>query len=83
MPFEGFKAIDKNGHSHQNDYVLTYKGNSVEEITNTIMFNINDNQVNYITVQLDGDNTPIKRKKLSLRSISLKIRATVKWAMFY
>jgi len=35
------------GHSHQNNFIIQYKGNAFDFITNTMMFNVYDNQKNY------------------------------------
>lgn len=54
LPFKGFKTLDNSGHSHQNSYVLQYEGSDVKYITNTIMFDISDKQVNYHSLVVDG-----------------------------
>ncbi|MDA0177377.1 hypothetical protein OOZ35_07740 [Mesoflavibacter profundi] len=50
LEFEKFEELKNNGHSHQNNYLLTFKGNTLEDVTNTIMFNTYENQVNYNTI---------------------------------
>ncbi len=43
-----FTEIKEEGsHSHQSTYMITYGGTAIAEISNTVMFNIYDNQVNY------------------------------------
>lgn len=37
---------DNNGHSHQVNYTLHYEGGTISKITNTLLFNVNDNQTN-------------------------------------
>ena len=52
--FKGFKTLDNSGHSHQSSYALQYQGSDVKQITNTIMFDISDKQVNYHSLMVDG-----------------------------
>ncbi len=47
------KAVDSHGHSHQNNFVFVFAGNNFDTVTNTIMFNIYDNQENYHEVEID------------------------------
>jgi len=47
LKFKNYTALDNNGHSHQNSYLIVFSGSDLIEVTNTIMFNINKNQVNY------------------------------------
>ena len=63
LPFVGFKEIDKSKHAHQNDFILTFKGESVAEITNTLMFNIYDHQINYLTLQLADEESSYSTEK--------------------
>ena len=48
--FIGFTEIKNNGHSHQNTYVITYKGSDLQSVYNTLLFNINAEQENYHTL---------------------------------
>ena len=50
LQFQGVYELENNGHSHQNSYLMVFKGHDLFEITNTIMFNLYGNQVNYNTV---------------------------------
>lgn len=43
------------GHSHQNNYVITFKGNSFFKVENRLMFNGIRNQKNYHTLLLNGE----------------------------
>jgi flagellar biosynthesis chaperone FliJ len=45
--------IKSAGHSHQNTFVLVYEQGVPFQITNTIMFNINDNQENYHNITVN------------------------------
>ncbi len=55
--------MENMGHSHQNNYHITYKGSSFERIKNTIMFNIFDNQVNYHRIMANATNNVFKTTK--------------------
>lgn len=50
LELTGFEELDNDSHSHQNNYILYFKGTSLVEVTNTIMFNIHKNQENYHTI---------------------------------
>jgi hypothetical protein len=50
LDYSGYREMDNNGHSHQNNYLLIFNGNRFSQVTNTTMFNIYDNQVNYHTL---------------------------------
>ncbi|NQX86631.1 MAG: hypothetical protein HRT67_12135 [Flavobacteriaceae bacterium] len=63
LPFRDVEILDKREHSHQNDFRITFKGGSVAKIKNTMMFNIYDNQINYMKVQLDDDHSNYVTKK--------------------
>lgn len=41
------QEFNANGHSHQSNFIFEYAGNQVQEVTNTLMFNVSDEQVNY------------------------------------
>ena len=45
----GFSEVENNGHSHANNYLLTFKGSGITTLKNTIMFNVFDHQENYHT----------------------------------
>ena len=63
LPFKGFKEVDRQRHLHQNNYVLTFQGHSLASITNTMMFNVYDNQVNYTRVHLGNEQKAYKTRK--------------------
>ncbi len=67
LEFEKFEEIKKNGHTHQNDYLLTFNGNNLSEVSNTIMFNIYTNQVNYNTITWFGTKFKTSKKKTSFK----------------
>lgn len=50
LELQKIEELKTNGHSHQNNYLLTFKGGNLLEVTNTIMFNLYKNQVNYNTL---------------------------------
>ncbi len=47
------KEVVEQGHSHQNNFVFVFAGNNFDTITNTVMFNIYDNQKNYHEVEIN------------------------------
>lgn len=51
--FVAFTEVENNGHSHQNTYVLVYKGTDLHSVYNTLLFNINAGQENYHTLFVD------------------------------
>lgn len=67
LEFQKFEELKNNGHSHQNNYLLTFKGNTLEEITNTIMFNTYSNQVNYNTITWNGRKFKTSKNKTSFK----------------
>ena len=42
------------GHSHQVSFQFIYESNSIFEVTNTLLFNQSNKQINHNTIQLDG-----------------------------
>ena len=50
LEYLDFKQLENNGHSHQSNYLILFRGNKLHEVINTIMFNVNDNQENYHTI---------------------------------
>jgi len=60
LEFVKFEEINNLGNSHQNSYIITYKGTAFEKIENTLLFNIFNNQVNYHRITLDGTKTIFK-----------------------
>ena len=60
---KGFEEIENNGHSHQNSFLIYFKGSDLFEVSNTIMFNLSENQVNYNTVAIDSRSNVFKTTK--------------------
>ncbi|WP_296386289.1 hypothetical protein, partial [Winogradskyella sp.] len=48
------KEVTSQGHSHQNNFMFVFAGNINATITNTLMFNIYDNQKNYHEVEINN-----------------------------
>lgn len=46
-----FKELERKGHGHQNNYLIVFEGQNLFEITNTIMFNLYNNQVNFNSIK--------------------------------
>lgn len=63
--YQEFRELETKGHSHQNSYLLIFKGTNLFEVTNTTMFNVNDNQVNYNSITINSSETTFKTKKNS------------------
>jgi hypothetical protein len=63
LKFMKFEQMENMGHSHQNNYRITYMGSSFEKIKNTIMFNIFDNQVNYHRIKANATSKILKTTK--------------------
>jgi hypothetical protein len=63
--YQEFRELETTGHSHQNSYLLIFKGTNLFEVTNTTMFNVNDNQVNYNSIAINSSETTFKTKKNS------------------
>jgi len=60
LQFQRFYGLENEGHTHQNDFLFIFKGKDVVEITNTIMFNLYDHQVNYNSINLNQKATVFK-----------------------
>ena len=45
------------GHSHQLDYIFTFEAGKISSVTNTLLFAINNNQLNYHSVQNNDEVT--------------------------
>lgn len=58
-----YRELENTGHSHQNNYLLIFKGNGLKEITNTIMFDVYETQVNYNTITIDSNRKTIQTHK--------------------
>ncbi|MEM7186264.1 MAG: DUF6702 family protein [Bacteroidota bacterium] len=63
VPLIGFKELERSGHSHQNDLILWFGGTTVAKITNTVMFNIYDDQVNYTSININEERRTFRTKK--------------------
>ena len=48
--------VEHQGHSHQSNFIFEYKGNRVHQISNTMLFNVSDQQTNYHTILADNQN---------------------------
>lgn len=48
--------VEEGGHGHQSNFIFEYRGNTVEKITNTMLFNLSDQQINYHTILADNQN---------------------------
>jgi len=79
LKFQSFKELRNSGHSHQNDYQIIFKGSLLFEITNTIMFNIYENQVNYNTVTINSKQKIFKTKKGVTHFELIKSKKTNYW----
>lgn len=66
LTFLGFTEMSDLGHSHQNNYVLRFEGNNLFEVTNTMMFNIFDNQINYTTTRVNSEEQTFKTNNKTL-----------------
>ena len=44
------ESLNKDGHSHQNDFLFSFKGSSFKKVINRISFNLNTNQINHHTI---------------------------------
>lgn len=71
LEYQAFQKLENNGHSHQNYYRVIFKGNDLFEITNTMMFNLNDNQINYNRITINSTEKIIQTK-MGLSHIQLK-----------
>lgn len=47
LPLLSVKAIKRNGHSHQNNYLLQFNGSHFSQVENTVMLNLYEAQLNY------------------------------------
>ena len=75
LPLVSVKAVKFEGHSHQNNFVIVYAGNNFNTITNTLMFNIYNNQKNYHNVLIE--NKAIEYQT-TLKTTSFNITDTTK-----
>ena len=52
--FIEFKEVPNNGHSHQGKYSLIFRGKNLVSISNTLLFNIYDNQKNHHKITINN-----------------------------
>lgn len=50
LELQKIEELKTYGHSHQNNYLFTFIGDNLLEVTNTIMFNLYKKQINYNTL---------------------------------
>lgn len=69
-------------HTHQNDYSLTYSGQNITRIRNTIMFNINPSQTNYHVINSTSENfeTHNRQHEINMKSSYLSGR-NILWSI--
>lgn len=74
MPFAYFEALENNGHSHESNYLLVFLGNGMGNITNSMMFDLSDKQINYHYLRTEGTDrefqTSPKHPTFALREAS-------------
>ncbi len=63
LKYQEYKELKNEGHSHQNNYLIVFKGNGLHEVTNTIMFNVFIDQVNYHNITISSKQIKFKTKK--------------------
>ena len=63
LEFKEYKELDNNGHSHQNNYLLIFNGASFNQITNTIMLNVFEHQVNYHILKMNDEKVNFVTKQ--------------------
>ncbi|MFK5856550.1 MAG: hypothetical protein QM503_10495 [Bacteroidota bacterium] len=78
LKYQNYQELENNGHSHQNNYLIIFRGSDLFEITNTIMFNVYENQVNYNTITVNSNKITFKTKK-GLTHFTLKKNDTKYW----
>ena len=57
------KTVQNKQHSHQNNFVLIFQGIGLKQVTNSIMFDLNENQSNYNTFESLTSKTTFKTTK--------------------
>ncbi|MFZ9045470.1 MAG: hypothetical protein ACO2ZZ_06360 [Cyclobacteriaceae bacterium] len=83
LEFQKFEELEKNGHSHQNNYLLIFQGNDFLEVTNTIMFNIDSNQANYNAINWNKTKyqTTSKKKSFKLKEEDVSSLFDIWWLL--
>lgn len=65
LRFQNYQELKNNGHSHQNSYLLVFEGDNLNEVTNTVMFNVYENQVNYNRVTINSKTYITSKSSIS------------------
>ena len=60
---QSVKEIRNEGHSHQNNFSFTFEGASYTKVSNSISFNLENNQVNFHKINLNGEILEYKTTK--------------------
>jgi hypothetical protein len=81
LKYQEYKELKNNGHSHQNNYLIVFKGNDLYEITNTIMFNVFTDQVNYHNIIINSKQIKFKTKE-GQTHFTLKKNTKYWWLLF-
>ncbi len=63
LTFNTFRNLKKTSHSHQNIYLLVFKGSNITEIKNTLMFDLFDNHTNNNIIQIDNKQIEFETTK--------------------
>lgn len=63
LHYKEYKELENDGHSHQNRYLIMFIGIDLQEVTNTILFNVYENQVNYHTITINTEQETFKTYK--------------------
>ena len=79
LKYQTYQELKNDGHSHKNNYLIIYKGSDLFEITNTIMFNIYDNQVNYNTITINSKQVIFKTEKGIINFVLKRNENTKYW----
>lgn len=74
------RELPKKGHSHQNNYLLEFNGRNLDEVTNTFMFNLYKNQVNYNNVEIENMSKTYKTRP---NATSFSIKKTSQISYWY
>ena len=82
LKHQAYKALKNSGHSHQNNYLILFKGSHLIGITNTIMFDIYDSQVNYHTITINSKQQTFKTKKGRTHFGLAESKKTNYWYLF-
>ena len=83
LAFQKFEEVSNNGHSHQNNYQLTFNGEGLAIVTNTIMFNHYKNQVNYNTIDWTNKKYVTSNKIPSFSLNEQEFHFSQTWWLFF